>query len=426
MNQSPVSKHRQPIQRDRLLSRFLRYVRVGTPANAQTQQYPSSPGQWELGRILVSQLRQMGAQDIVHDEHGLVWATIPSTMTSDCPTILFNAHLDTSPEAPAENVRPQVIDSYQGGDIRLGSSGKSICVQDTPELQSQLGGHTLITTDGTTLLGGDDKAGVAAIMELAEHLLENPQLPHGPVRILFTCDEEIGRGADHVSIDMAQASVAYTLDAAGAYHVENATFSADMLEVIAVGRNIHPAIAKGKMVNAIRGLSLLLAELPADRLTPETTCDRQGFLHPYLMTGGVGEARAHILLRDFETSKLGDYADLVGTLAKEISSRIPGLQFTINRQQQYRNMAEGLRNCPLAVELAVQAHQRLGKQPCLSAIRGGTDGAHFTAMGLPTPNLSVGQHNVHSVLEFASLDEMSYAVEHAIELLAMWAECPVS
>jgi tripeptide aminopeptidase len=409
------------IRTDRLLDRFLRYVRISTPANPDVDTYPSSDGQWELGRLLISELKQMGAEDVEHDEHGLVWATIPASVFNDVPTVLFNAHLDTSPEAPSDNINPQVIRNYSGGDIRLSeASNKVITVQSTPVLKD-LVGHTLITTDGLTLLGGDDKAGVAAIMELANHFIENPHLPHGPVRILFTCDEEIGRGARHMNVAKAGAAAAYTLDGGNAYDVDNETFSADMLEIIANGYNIHPSIAKGKMINAIRGLSCLLAELPLDQLSPETTCEKQGFLHPYSMSGGVGEAKASILLRDFATAKLDEYASLVEVAASRVEKKISGLKFTIKRVQQYRNMADVLKKNPLVVHLALMAHEQLGFAPKLGSIRGGTDGAQFSAMGLPTPNLSVGQHNIHSVLEFASLNQMTYSVEHAVELLRLWA-----
>jgi tripeptide aminopeptidase len=414
------------IRTDRLLDRFLRYVRVSTPANPQAESYPSSPGQLELGKLLVEELKKMGAEGVEHDEHGLVWATIPSSVFNTVPTVLFNAHLDTSPEAPADNVCPQVIRDYSGGDIRLpGSSDKIIRVDSTPILKKLLG-HTLITTDGLTLLGGDDKAGVAAIMELAEHLIENPHLPHGPVRILFTCDEEIGRGAKYMSVAKAASAAAYTLDGGNAGEVENETFSADMLEISVTGYNIHPSIAKDKMINALRGLSLLIAELPIDRLSPETTCEQQGFLHPYSISGGVGQAKASVLLRDFVTAKLDEYASLVDSVAAGVRQRIPGIQIEIQRIQQYRNMADILQDNPQVVDFAMLAHEQLGFQPHLGSIRGGTDGAQFSAMGLPTPNLSVGQHNIHSVLEFASLDQMSYAVQHATQLLRLWADHAVS
>lgn len=412
------------IQSDRLLDRFLRYVRISTPANANTERYPSSSGQLELGKLLATELRQMGAEEVEHDSNGLVWATIPASVSRNAPTILFNAHLDTSPEAPSDNIAPQVIRNYDGDEIRL-QAGNVISPTTSPAL-SKMHGHTLITTDGRTLLGGDDKAGVAAIMEMAEHLIENTHLPHGPVRILFTCDEEIGLGAKHVDVRKAGASAGYTLDGGDECEVENETFSADMLEVTVTGHNIHPAIAKDKMINAVRGLSQLIAQLPADRLTPETTSGKQGFLHPFQFSGGVGEARVSILLRDFDTAKLDQYTELVLATADLVKQQLHGLNFKIDRIQQYRNMTDVLGRFPHVVNFAMLAHEQLGKTPHLGSIRGGTDGALFSAMGLPTPNLSVGQHNIHSVLEFASLNQIQYAVEHAIRLLELWADHAVS
>jgi tripeptide aminopeptidase len=409
------------INRQRLLERFLRYVRVDTTAKPGADSYPSSAGQLELGRILVQELKAMGAEDPHQDEHGLVWATVPANIEGPVPTILLNSHVDTSPEAPGNNVNPQVIESYQGGDIALPAEGRVIRVEDCPELAGMVG-QCLITTDGRTLLGGDDKAGVAAIMELAHHLIENPHLPHGTVRILFTCDEEIGLGAKHFDIAKAGAAAGYTLDGAGHGEVENENFSADQLEVQAVGYNIHPAIAKDKMINAVRAISNLVVRLPRDRQSPETTEDKQGFLHPYSIEGGVGQASCQILLRDFETERLDEYADLVQELMRELEQSFPGLQMTMKRTRQYRNMADALAKAPQVVEFAEKAFEQLDRKCELGSIRGGTDGAMFSVMGLPTPNLSVGQHNIHSVLEFASLDEMQWAIEHLIELLKVWQE----
>lgn len=406
------------VRSDRLLERFLRYVRMGTAADPNSSDYPSSPGQLELGKVLVEELKAMGADDPHQDEHGLVWATIPATVPGDVPTVLLNSHVDTSPEAPGENVNPQVIEQYVGGDIELAQDGRVIRVQDCPAL-NDLKGHCLVTTDGSTLLGGDDKAGVASIMELANHLIENPHLPHGPVRVLFTCDEEIGHGAKHMDLEKAGADFGYTLDGAGNGEVESENFSADHLTVRAVGYNIHPAIAKGKMVNALRGLANLIAKLPISEASPETTDGKLGFLHPYDFSGGVGEAECKILLRDFDTSKLDGYAKIVEDAAKEVETANEGLRFEISRIRQYRNMADAIAKAPQVVDFAVRAFEELGRPCRLGSIRGGTDGAVFSEMGLPTPNLSVGQHNIHSVLEFASITEMEFAIEHMIKLLEL-------
>jgi tripeptide aminopeptidase len=282
-------------------------------------------------------------------------------------------------------------------------------------------GHCLVTTDGTTLLGGDDKAGVAAIMELAHHLIEYPSIPHGPVRILFTCDEEIGNGTGHVDMNGINAVAAYTLDGSGSGELENENFSADQLVVRAIGHNIHPSLGKGRMINASRGLAALVAQLPVDTCSPESTEGRQGFLHPYHISGGVGEAEVRILLRDFDTARLDEHASIVAKAAARVELQFPGLKFEIQRMRQYRNMSDSLKRHPLVVQLAVEAFANLGIECKLGSIRGGTDGAMFSEKGLPTPNLSVGQHNIHSVLEFASLTEMTTAVAHAVELVQLWS-----
>lgn len=407
------------IHRDRLLDRFLRYVRVSSPADPNSGTYPSSPGQLELGRILVGELKAIGILDAHQDSHGLVWGLIPATLNGNLPTVLLNAHLDTSPEAPSQGIRPQVVDDYGGGDIVLGNSGQAITAKHCPQLDG-LRGKTLITTDGRTLLGGDDKAGVAIIMELALTLVENPQLPHGPVQILFTCDEEIGHGTQYVDLEKIGARVGYTIDGGGAGEIDQETFSADRATVKFTGHNIHPALGKNRMINALRGAGKFLASLPCDRLSPETTDDRQGFLHPYEISGGVGAATLQLILRDFETQKLTEYASFLTEMARKVESEIPGLKIEVETQRQYRNMADGLRRMPLAVELAENAFKQLNR-PCERCIvRGGTDGALLTEMGLPTPNLSSGQYNIHSVLEFACLDQMIESAEHLIVLLDLW------
>ena len=407
------------LNRERLLERFLRYVKVNTTANAETQVYPSSEGQWELGRMILAELEELGAQDAHVDEYGLVWAMIPGNV-EDTPTIGWNSHLDTSPETTGENVKPHVIQSYEGGDIPLvGDSSKIITIAENPELNDLIG-KTLITTDGTTLLGGDDKAGIAIIMESAHYLTEHPEIKHGPIRILFTCDEEIGRGVNHVDIDKMGAVAAYTLDGGGAGDIDVETFSADGLTVIVKGVNIHPSIAKDRMVNALRAAGALLERLPPEQ-APETTEDRVGFIHPYVLDGGVAEVTIKILLRDFETAQLQVKADLVVEIARQGEKDYPGITIEVEHQKQYRNMADGLPNEPRAVEFAKQAHDELGLEYRLSSIRGGTDGSMLTEKGLPTPNLSSGQHTQHSPLEWACLDEMIQQGQVLIQTAVVWA-----
>lgn len=423
MNQaSPQNspRARVRINRQRLLDRFLRYVRVGTPADPSSNAYPSSESQRELGRLLASELQEMSIEDAHQDEHALVWGTVPATDGGASPTVALVAHVDTSPEAPGTAVDPQVIESYAGGDIEL-PSGVMIRADECAELK-ELIGKTLVTTDGTTLLGGDDKAGVAIIMELAHTLIENPHLQHGPVRVLFTCDEEIGRGTDKIDLQKLDATVAYTLDGGGAGVIDVETFSADAATVRFTGHNIHPAIAKGRMVNALRAVSDFVTALPRDHMTPETTDERDGFIHPYGISGGVGEASVELILRSFETEDLSQYADLIRKTAEQVAQSIPGMRVEVNVRRQYRNLREGLSKLPESIALAQSAYDNLGREWSTAIIRGGTDGSQLTEKGLPTPNLSSGQHNIHAVTEFACLDEMVEAIEHLVELVSLWSE----
>jgi tripeptide aminopeptidase len=407
------------MNRQRLLDRFLRYVRIDTTARDSTDAYPSSPGQLELGRLVAGELRAMGLADVGHDQHGIVLATVPGTV--EAPAIAFNAHFDTSPETTGANVRPNVIERYDGGDIVLAGDSRQVITQEKcPELTG-LQGKTLVTTDGTTLLGGDDKAGIAIIMELASHLVENPTIPHGPVRVLFTCDEEIGRGALHVDVAKVNATAAYTFDGGGQDMVEVETFSADLATVTFSGINIHPSIAKGRMVNAIRAAGEFLHRMPRE-LAPETTDGRDGFLHPYQMEGGVASVSIRILLRSFETPVLGQYADQLRRIARDVEREFPDCQIDVATSRQYRNLGDGLKKEPRAAGHAIRAHERLGRQAKTGIVRGGTDGSQFTEMGLPTPNLSSGQHNIHSPLEFVCVDEMMAACEVGLEIVRLWAE----
>lgn len=410
------------INDQRLLERFLRYVRIDTTAREGQPTYPSSPGQLVLGRLLCDELRAMGYADTLQTEHGIVLATIDSNVEHQVPVVAFNAHLDTSPETTGANVRPQVICPYAGGDIPLaGKPGLAIRAADNPELAA-LVGCTLVTTDGTTLLGADDKAGVAVIMELAATLREYAEVKHGKLRVCFTCDEEIGRGVDHVDLAALGADVCYTLDGHGADVIDVETFSADLAEVTIRGVNIHPALAKGRMVNALRVAADFVAQLPRDALAPEVTDGRQGFLHPYTMEGGVAEVRMRILLRDFDAEQLVRQAQRLRQAAASSQHAFPGSVVDVQVRPQYRNMAGGLAKEPRAVAFAAEALRRLGRTPRLEVIRGGTDGAQFTARGLPTPNLSTGEHNFHSPLEWTCLEEMAQAVVGLLALVRVWAE----
>jgi tripeptide aminopeptidase len=403
-----------------LLERFLRYVRIDTKADEKSATYPSSPGQLVLGAMLRDELLALGLTDAVQNEHGLVFATVPGNVPN-APVIAFNAHVDTNPENSGKDVNPQVIRNYAGGDITLPKdTSKVIRVRDNPELNA-LVGKTIITTDGTTLLGADDKAGVAVIMEAAKHLLANPHIPHGPVRIVFTCDEEIGFGVKHLEPAHIGAVVAYTLDGAGTAEIEDETFSADGATVTITGVNIHPSIGKGRMVNAVRLAGAFLDRLPKRRLSPETTDGRDGFIHPLGIEGGVGEVKINFILRDFDTPKLAEQADLLRAIGRQIELEFPEAAVKVETRKQYRNMKDGIARLPQAVTFAAEAVRRAGMEPKHKIIRGGTDGSQLTEKGLPTPNLSTGEHNPHSPLEWTCLEEMEAAVRVVVELCQVWA-----
>jgi tripeptide aminopeptidase len=403
-----------------LLDRFCRYVRVHTTADEKSTSVPTTPGQLELGRMLRDELLAMGVTDAVQDRHGIVLATLPTTVPHRAPTIAFIAHVDTSPETTGNNVKPIVHRNYDGRDIILpGDPSKVIRAGATPEL-APLRGKTIVTTDGTTLLGGDDKGGVAVIMETAAHLLAHPEIPHGPIRVCFTCDEEVGRGVDHLDLKTLGAHVAYTLDGGPMGELDGETFSADLAVVTIQGVNVHPGIAKGHMVNAVRLAGLFLDRLPRTVLSPETTEQRQGFLHPYRIEGGVNEVSLRILLRDFDSAKLAEKAQLLEQVAALIEAEYPAAKVTVEVKKQYRNMAEGLVKEPRALDFAEEAMRRAGIQPKRTIVRGGTDGSRLTEMGLPTPNIFCGEHNIHSPLEWTCLEELAASVRVLIELAQVW------
>jgi tripeptide aminopeptidase len=403
-----------------LLDRFLRYVRIDTQADDRTDAYPSSPGQLVLGKLLRDELLALGLADARQDEHGLVFATIPGNVPG-APTIAFNAHVDTNPENSGKNVNPQVIRNYAGGDITLPKDpSKVIRVAENPDLTAVVG-KTVITTDGTTLLGADDKAGLSVIMEAARILAENPSIPHGPVKVVFTCDEEIGRGVNHLEPSMIGAEVAYTLDGMASGEIENETFSADAAKVTITGVNIHPSIAKGRMTNAVRLAGMFLDRLPKRTMSPETTADREGFIHPLTIEGGVGETTIHFILRDFDTAQLPAQADILREIGRQVEREHPAARVRVDVREQYRNMRDGIAKEPRAVKFAEAATRRAGLEPKFKIIRGGTDGARLTEKGLPTPNLSTGEHNPHSPLEWTCLEEMEAAVRVVLELVQVWA-----
>lgn len=405
-----------------LLSRFLRYVKIDTQSDETSTTYPSTAKQLTLSRMLADECRAMGLADVSCDEFGIVLATVPSTVTGKVPVIAYVAHVDTSPEYSSTNVNPQLHENYQGTDIVLPKDGKILRVSENPDLKNCIG-HTVITTDGSTLLGSDDKSGVAVIMSAAAELMQRgSELKHGPIRLCFTCDEEIGRGTDKIDLKKLGAHVAYTLDGGGRDEIDSETFSADGAKVTVKGINTHPSVGKGAMVNAIRILSTFISRLPTARLSPETTDGRDGFIHPYHIEGGVAEASARFILRDFEEENLKQQAELLESIAATLRAEHPRAQILIETRAQYRNMREGLAPEPRAISKAVDAMKSLGRTPKMTIIRGGTDGSLLTAKGLPTPNLSTGEHNPHSPLEWTSLEEMQAAVDVLVQLAVEWAK----
>ena len=405
---------------DTLLDRFLRYARIDTQAVEGATGYPSSAKQLDLCKLLARECREIGLDDVTMTEFGIVTGTVPASPGCQAPGIAWFAHVDTSPEFTAENVRPVVHANYDGKDLVLpGDTRRVLRATENPALKN-LVGRTIITTDGTTLLGADDKAGVAVIMSAAAHLRAHPEIPHVHIRLCFTCDEEIGRGVDHVDIEKLGAICAYTLDGDGAGMVDCETFSADQAIVTVTGVNIHPSIGKGKMVNAVRILAEFLTRLPSDSTSPETTSGREGFLHPYHLEGGVAKATARILLRDYETPRLAEFAALLERIAAALRPKYPRASIEVRIVAQYRNMREGLSREPRALAKALEATQAAGLEPRQTIIRGGTDGSRLTALGLPTPNLSTGEHNPHSPLEWTSLEEMQQAVNVLVALAQSW------
>ncbi len=408
---------------DTLLDRFLRYVRIDTQADETSTTSPSTAKQLTLSRLLADECRSLGLSDVTCDEFGIVMASVPATASQAVPVIAYVAHVDTSPEYSSTNVNPIVHTNYQGGDLVLpGDRSKVIRVSENPDLNKCLG-NTLVTSDGTTLLGADDKSGVAAIMSAAAELVRRgKERKHGVVRLCFTCDEEIGRGTDKLDLAKLGAHVAYTLDGAGRDEVDSETFSADGAKVTVKGINTHPSVGKGAMVNSIRILSTFLSRLPTARLSPETTDGRDGFIHPYHIEGGVAEASARLILRDFETTELAAQAALLESIAATLRVEHPRAQIIVEVRPQYRNMREGLAKEPRAMTKAVDAYKSLGREPKMTIIRGGTDGSLLTAKGLPTPNLSTGEHNPHSPLEWTSVEEMQAAADVLVQLAVEWAK----
>jgi len=402
--------------------RLLRYVAIDTQSDPASPTCPSTEKQKDLGALLVRELREMGIADAALDAHGYVYATIPATTDKKVPVICFCSHMDTSPDCAGAGVRPQIVRNYQGGDIVLpGDPTQVIRFADHPALADQIG-HDIITTDGTTLLGADNKAGIAEIMDAAQFLVGHPQLEHGTIKILFTPDEEIGRGVDKVDLARLGADFAYTIDGETAGHLEDETFSADAAVISIEGVSAHPGFAKGKMEHAIKIAAAIVERLPKDHCTPETTEGRDGFLHPVGIVGALEHATLSLIVRDFTEQGLKDKAALLQSILDEVMRDYPRSTARLQIKPQYRNMKQVIDRHPESVDYAMEAIRRAGLNPVRSAIRGGTDGSRLSAMGLPCPNIFAGEHAFHSRLEWVSRQDMEKAVETIVHLAMIWAE----
>jgi tripeptide aminopeptidase len=406
-----------------VLERFLRYVQIDTQSDPFAKTYPSTAKQLDLLRLLRDELQALGARDVAMDAHGYVTATLPATSSkAGVPAIAFIAHVDTSPEMPGDGVKPIVHRNYQGGDIVLPEDpGAVLRPADLPDLKAAVG-HDIVTASGRTLLGADDKAGVAEIMAAAEYLLAHPEIPRGDVRIAFTPDEEVGRGTEFFNVAGFGARYAYTLDGGGHAQVEAETFSADTLSVSFVGFNTHPGYAKGKMVNSIKVAADFIGRLPKGRLSPEDTEGYEGYVHPNVVHPSVDLTTVDLLVRDFDTAGLHEKESMLEDLARATVADWPGASYTVAVRETYRNMREVIDHHPHILELADEAMRRCGMDPVRVPIRGGTDGSKLSFMGLPTPNLSSGQHNIHSRIEWADVWEMERAVEVIVELCKLYEE----
>ncbi len=404
-----------------LVDRFVSYAKIHTTSSEESETYPSTERQWDLARILVDELKALGLDDVAVDEHCYVTATLPASPgLENVPVVAFIAHMDTYPEVSGENVVPTFHENYQGGDIELPKEGRKILADENPYLQKCLG-ETIITADGTTLLGADDKAGIAEIMEALTRIHENPDWRHGPVKIAFTPDEEVGTGVKYFDVEKFGATVAYTMDGGQRGEVENETYCADSATVTFVGRDIHPGYAKGKMVPSVKVAGTFLAGLPREG-TPETTEGKEGYIHPIAIKGNTSETEVTLLIRDFELDQLPVWAEKIRKHAAEACAQWPGSEFRMEIKEYYRNMKYDLEKEPRAMSYALEAVERAGMEPIQGSIRGGTDGSVLSAKGLPTPNIFTGEQAFHGYGEWICVKDMELATETMLRIIEVWTE----
>jgi tripeptide aminopeptidase len=402
--------------------RFLRYAVIDTQSDPASPAYPSTEKQKDLGRLLVKELLEIGIRDAHLDQHGYVYATIPANTDKQVPVICFCSHMDTSPDCTGKDVKPQIVKHYRGGDIVLPADPSQVIrVADNPALKDQIG-NDIVTSDGTTLLGADNKAGLAEIMDAAHFLIRNPQIRHGAIKILFTPDEEIGRGVDKADLKKLGADFAYTIDGETAGNIEDETFSADGATITIEGVSTHPGFAKGRMEHAIKIAAAIVERLPKDTCSPETTEGKQGFLHPIGISGTLERATLGFIVRDFSDEGLKQKEDLLESIVKDVMRDFPHSSYRLEIKPQYRNMKQVIDRHPAIIDNAMEAIRRAGLQPNKSSIRGGTDGSRLSFMGLPCSNIFAGEHAFHSRTEWVSVQDMEKAVQTIVHLAMIWEE----
>ncbi|MEO6694499.1 MAG: peptidase T [Ignavibacteria bacterium] len=404
------------------VDRFIRYAQIDTQSDHDSTTSPTTEKQKDLARLLVEELKEIGITDAETDEFGYVYATIPSNTNKRVPVLCFCSHMDTSPDVTGKDVKPIIHKNYRGEDILLpADKTQIITIAEHPQLKTQIG-NDIITTDGTTLLGADNKAGLAEIMDATKFLIDHPEIKHGKIRILFTPDEEVGKGVNNIDMKKLGAEVGYTMDGADLGSVENETFSADSVTIKIHGFSIHPGFAKDQLENAVKIGSEILNKLPEDSKSPETTEGKEGFIHPVSFKGEVESATIKFIIRDFTVQGLIEKENFIKEISEEVISKYKRSRYEFIVEESYRNMKEILDKDPKIIEYAMEAIKRAGIEPKLDSIRGGTDGSRLSFMGLPCPNIFAGEHAFHSKLEWVSVQDMQKAVETIIHLCMIWEE----
>ena len=402
--------------------RLMRYVQIDTEADPESDTTPSSLKQKNLSKLLVQELQAMGITDAEMDEHGYLYATVKSNIGKQVPTVCFCSHVDTAPDCSGTDVKPILHKNWDGSDIVMPDDNSIVLSKNNHPYLNERIGDDIITASGKTLLGADDKAGVAIIMNVAQLLQEHPEIKHGDIRILFTPDEEIGRGVDKADMKKLNADFGYTLDGGERGHLEGENFSADACTVIFNGVSAHPGYAKGKMVNSQKVAAYFINSLPCDKLTPEVTSGYEGFVHPVAVSGGLEQTKVQFIIRDFVTAKLAEHENLLNQLAQQAVAAFPGASFEFVVKEQYRNMKEILDQQPHVMQIAEQAYKNAGLTPTITNIRGGTDGSRLSFMGLPCPNIFTGEMAIHSKMEYVSVQDMQKAVDVCLEISKLVAE----